>query len=61
MTKKKTKAIHLTFKDNIAEDDLFDWICSHTSKNGFIKDVLFKEKKRQERVNKKSKFLRMED
>lgn len=59
--KKKPKAIHLTFKNNAIEDDLYDWIREHSDKCGFIKDIMLKEKKRIEKVNKKARFLRMED
>lgn len=59
----KKKAIHLTFKNNSDEDNLYFWICSHTNKCGFIKDILMRAKKEEERRNKRvvKGFLKLED
>lgn len=58
----KNKAIHLTFKNNETEDELFEWICKSTNKCCFIKDILLKAKRKEERKNKNIKmgFLKLD-
>ena len=60
--KLKRKAIHLTFKDNETEDDLFEWICKSTNKCCFIKDILLEAKRKEERRNKniRTGFLKLD-
>ena len=56
------KAINLTFKNNKEEIELYEWICSHTNKSCFIKDILMKVKNDEEKSSKKimKGFLRLE-
>lgn len=56
------KAINLTFKNNKEEQELYDWICSHSNKSGFIKDILSQHKQKEESKSKKvmKGFLRLE-
>lgn len=63
MKKLKRKAIHLTFKDNSTEDDLYEWICKSTNKCCFIKDILLEAKRKEERNSKKIMrgFLKLDD
>ena len=59
----KRKAIHLTFKNNITEDELYEWICKNaTDKCCFIKDILLESKRKQERKNKnvRTTFLKLD-
>jgi Na+-transporting NADH:ubiquinone oxidoreductase subunit NqrA len=57
------KAINLTFKNNREEQELYDWICKHSNKSGFIKDILSQYKQKEESKDKKvmKGFLRLED
>jgi hypothetical protein len=32
--------IHLSFKNDISDVNLYNWIISHSNKSGFIKDIL---------------------
>lgn len=60
---KKRNAIHLTFKNNITEDDLYEWICKNaTDKCCFIKDILLEAKRKEERKNKnvRTGFLKLD-
>lgn len=60
----KRKAIHLTFKNNITEDDLYEWICKNsTDKCCFIKDILLEAKKNRERNSRKiiKGFLKLDN
>ena len=34
------KPIALSFKDNLEDKELYDWIKSHSNLSGFIKDAL---------------------
>jgi len=56
------KAINLTFKNNKEEQELYQWICNHSNKSGFIKDILSQQKQIEEKNNKKviKGFLRLE-
>lgn len=56
------KSINLTFKSNTEELELYEWVCKHTNKSGFIKDILFEAKRKEEKsTNKVMKgFLRLE-
>lgn len=51
------KGIYVTFKENKEEEDLYNWICKHSTKSGFIKDTMF-EKKAEEEANKKPKTIK---
>ncbi len=39
----KLKPIGLSFKNNIEDKKLYDWIYQHSNVSGFIKDILRKE------------------
>ena len=56
------KAINLTFKNNTEELELYNWICKHTNKSCFIKDILLQQKQKEEKSAKKimKGFLRLE-
>jgi hypothetical protein len=45
------KAINLTFKNNKEELKLYEWICKRSNKSGFIKDILQREKEKEENLN----------
>ena len=52
------KSINLTFKQNREEQELLDWICKRSNKSGFIKDILFEVKAKEEKQkNKRVGFL----
>jgi hypothetical protein len=34
--------IHLSFKNDVPDINLYNWIISHSNKSGFIKDILKK-------------------
>ncbi len=56
------KSINLTFKSNIEELELYEWVCKHTQKSGFIKDILLEAKRKEEKSSSKvmKGFLRLE-
>lgn len=56
------KSINLTFKSNTEELELYEWICKHANKSGFIKDILFEAKRKEEKSSNKvmKGFLRLE-
>lgn len=56
----KRKAIHLTFKDNEVEDNLYEWICKSTNKCCFIKDILLEAKRKEYRKKSKTGFLKLD-
>ena len=39
------KPIYLTFKKN--EEEIYEWICSHSNKGGYIKDLIKKDMEKQ--------------
>lgn len=39
------KPIYLTFKRE--EEEIYDWICSHSNKGGYIKDLIKKDMEKQ--------------
>lgn len=39
----KLKPIGLSFKNNIEDKKLYDWIYQHSNVSGFIKDILRRE------------------
>jgi hypothetical protein len=42
-------SINLTFKNNREETELYEWLCKRTTnKSGFIKDLLMREKAKEE-------------
>lgn len=43
MKDNKPPIIHLSFKENYEDINLYNWIISHSNKSGFIKDILKKE------------------
>lgn len=51
-------SINLTFKNNKEEQELKQWIRKHTNYSCFIKDILLKEKIKDEEENKKSKTIK---
>lgn len=55
-------AINLTFKNNTEEQQLYEWVCKHTQKSGFIKDILLEAKRKEEKSSSKvmKGFLRLE-
>lgn len=56
------KPINLTFKNNTEEQELYAWICKSTNKSCFIKDILLKAKKKEERKPKNIRgFLKLEE
>lgn len=47
-------AINLTFKNNKEEQELFEWLCKRTTnKSAFIKDLLMREKLKEEKQDTK--------
>jgi hypothetical protein len=50
------KPIGLSFKDNPEDQELYDWIISHSGKSAFIKDTLraAKESETPKKENKSS-------
>lgn len=44
--------IHLSFKESIDDLKLYNWLCTKSSKSGFIKDVLRIEMQKEEQKNK---------
>lgn len=44
--------VHVSFKETVEDLKLYNWICSKSSKSGFIKDILRKEMKLEEQKNK---------
>lgn len=42
--KEKPLIIPVSFKNNIDDIELYNWIISHSNKSGFIKDILKKAK-----------------
>lgn len=40
----KPLVIPVSFKNNIEDIELYNWIISHSNKSGFIKDILKKAK-----------------
>lgn len=40
--------IHVSFKENIDDLKLYNWLCTKSSKSGFIKDVLRAEMQKEE-------------
>lgn len=47
----KAIIIHVSFKENVEELKLYNWINSHSGKSAFIKDVL-KDKMKNEELDK---------
>ena len=45
--KKDKILIHVSFKENITDIELYNWVCSKSSKSGFIKDILRKEMQKE--------------
>lgn len=45
------KPIALSFKNNVEEKELYEWIIAHSNFSGFIKDVLKREKCRVIQIN----------
>ena len=45
--------IHVSFKtENVEDIKLYNWICSKSSKSGFIKDIMRGEMLKEEQKNK---------
>lgn len=44
--------IHVSFKETVDDLKLYNWICSKSSKSGFIKDILKVEMQKEEQKNK---------
>ncbi|MDU1603539.1 MAG: hypothetical protein E6845_11275 [Clostridium sp.] len=40
--------IHVSFKESIDDLKLYNWLCTKSSKSGFIKDVLRAEMQKEE-------------
>lgn len=44
--------IHVSFKENVKDLELYNWLINKSSKSGFIKDVLRAEMKKELKNNK---------
>jgi hypothetical protein len=55
------KPIYLTFKRE--EEIIYDWICSHSNKGGYIKDLVKADMEKQKKSNQKvmKGFLTLEE
>lgn len=40
MSKNSPLIIYLSFKNELSDLELYNWIASHSNKSGFIKDIL---------------------
>lgn len=63
----KLKPIGLSFKNNVEDEKLYNWIYQHSNISGFIKDILKKEMNRtdnrkiEKEINNKDNLINLSD
>lgn len=53
------KPLHLTFKKD--EKEIYEWICSHSNKGGYIKDLVKADIQKQKKSKVMKGFLTLEE